>query len=431
MIASTPVACDSVVWAALDVIPFNRPRLVGEEHAYIDEALASGKLSGNGRFAQRCARLLEERLGAPRALVTPSCTAALEMAAILCDLRPGDEVIMPSFTFVSTANAFALRGAIPVFVDIQPDTLNVDPDLIEAAVTDRTRAIVVVHYGGVACDMDRIMAIAGAHGLMVVEDAAHALPSTRRGRQLGAIGHLATFSFHETKNVHCGEGGALVVNDPKLVERAEIVQEKGTDRARFFRGEVDKYTWRGIGSSYLLSEVAAAFLWAQLEHLDEVTAERRGFWAQYHDSFAQLELGGFVRRPIVPPGCVHSGHLYYLLLPEARLRDGFIQGLRTRGVQAVFHYVPLHSSPAGRSLGRHANELPVTADASGRLVRLPMWSGLGQPLVERIVDAVCEVIDTMAVRSNGSAKHVASGQVARPATSKEPPTGSEAPRAMA
>jgi dTDP-4-amino-4,6-dideoxygalactose transaminase len=380
----------------MEVIPFNRPRLLGEEHAYIDEALASGKLSGNGQFAQRCARRLEERLGAPRALITPSCTAALEMAAMLCDLRPGDEVIMPSFTFVSTANAFALRGAVPVFVDIQPETLNVDPDSIAAAITDRTRAIVVVHYGGVGCEMDRIMAIANAHALVVVEDAAHSLPGAWRGKQLGSIGHLATFSFHETKNVHCGEGGALIVNDESLIEKAEIVQEKGTDRARFFRGEVDKYTWRDKGSSYLLSEVAAAFLCAQLEHLDEVTTERRGIWATYHEAFAQLEFRELVRRPIVPDHCAHSGHLYYLLLSEAHLRDGFIEALHTRGVQAVFHYVPLHSSPAGRRLGRTAGTLSVTDDGSSRLVRLPMWSGLGTRRAVHVIDAVHDALASLA-----------------------------------
>jgi dTDP-4-amino-4,6-dideoxygalactose transaminase len=384
-------------------IPFNRPRLLGREHDYIDEALASGKLSGNGRFAQRCARDLEDRLGAPRALITPSCTAALEMAAILCDLRPGDEVIMPSFTFVSTANAFALRGAIPVFVDIRADTLNIDPDLIESAVTERTRAIVIVHYGGVACDMDRIMAIADRYRLMVVEDAAHSLPGMWRDRQLGAIGHLATFSFHETKNVHCGEGGALVVNDANLVARAEIVQEKGTNRAQFFRGQVDKYTWQDAGSSYLLSEVAAAFLWAQLEHLDDVTAERRAIWAHYHDALADLELDGLVRRPIVPPDCAHSGHLYYLLLPDADLRDGFIEALGERGVHAVFHYVPLHSSPAGLKLGRAADPLPVTDDTSARLVRLPVWSGLGPHRADRVVDAVHEAIATVDAESVASA----------------------------
>ncbi len=386
----------SVLWAAVDVIPFNRPRLLGDEHAYIDQALASGRLSGNGRFAQRCARRLEDRLGALRALITPSCTAALEMAAMLCDLRPGDEVIMPSFTFVSTANAFALRGAIPVFVDIQPETLNIDPDLIEAAVTDLTRAIVVVHYGGVGCEMDRIMAIAEGHGLMVVEDAAHSLPGTWRDQQLGSIGHLATFSFHETKNVHCGEGGALIVNDESLIERAEIVQEKGTDRARFFRGEVDKYTWRDKGSSYLLSEVAAAFLCAQLEHLDEVTTERLDIWSTYHDAFAGLDSEELVRRPLVPGHCTHSGHLYYLLLPEPHLREWFIEGLRTRGVQAVFHYVPLHSSPAGRRLGRTAGGLSVTEDASARLVRLPMWTGLGTRRTVHVIDAVHDALASLA-----------------------------------
>jgi dTDP-4-amino-4,6-dideoxygalactose transaminase len=387
----------------MDVIPFNRPRLLGAEHEYIDEALASGKLSGNGQFAQRCARHLEERLGARRALITPSCTAALEMAAILCDLHPGDEVIMPSFTFVSTANAFALRGAIPVFADVRPDTLNIDPDLIEADITERTRALVIVHYGGIACDMDRIMDIAKRHGLMVVEDAAHSLPGMWHDHQLGAIGHLSTFSFHETKNVHCGEGGALVVNDKDLVARAEIVQEKGTNRAQFFRGQVDKYTWQDIGSSYLLSEVAAAFLWAQLEHLDEVTAERRAIWTHYHDAFSQLELDGLARRPVVPPECSHSGHLYYLLLPEPDQRDGFIDALRARGVHAVFHYVPLHSSPAGLKHGRSADRLPVTEDASARLVRMPIWSGLGSHQVDRVIDAVYEAIGTVAAAPAASA----------------------------
>jgi dTDP-4-amino-4,6-dideoxygalactose transaminase len=374
---------------------------MGDEHAFIDEALASGKISGNGQFAQRCARRLEERLGAPRALITPSCTAALEMAAILCDLCPGDEVIMPSFTFVSTANAFVLRGAVPVFVDIRPDTLNVDPDLIEAAVTERTRAIVVVHYGGVGCEMDRILEIAERHRLVVVEDAAHALPGVWRDRQLGSIGHLATFSFHETKNVHCGEGGALVINDENLIERAEIVQEKGTDRARFFRGAVDKYTWQDIGSSYLLSEVAAAFLWGQLEHLDEITAERHGIWTTYHEAFAELESDDVVRRPTVPPDCGHSGHLYYLLLPEPDLRDSFIAALHDRGVHAVFHYVPLHSSPAGRRLGRTNGEPLVTEDASARLVRLPVWSGLGTRRTGQVIDAVHEAIAAVAGELTG------------------------------
>lgn len=380
----------------METIPFNRPRLVGEEHLYIDEALASGKLSGNGRFAQLCARRLEERLSAPRVLITPSCTAALEMAAILCDLQPGDEIILPSFTFVSAANAFTLRGAVPVFVDVLPGTLNIDPDLIEPAITDRTRAIVIVHYGGIACEMDRVMEIAERRGLIVVEDAAHSLPGVWRDRQLGSIGHLATFSFHETKNVQCGEGGALVINDESLIERAEIVQEKGTDRARFFRGEVDKYTWRDVGSSYLLSEVAAAFLWAQLEHVDEITIERRAIWEHYQDAFAQLEVDGLVQRPLVPEDCVHSGHLYYLLLPDRDDRDRFIAALKTHGVHAVFHYVPLHTSPAGRRLGRQASPLLITEDASARLVRLPIWSGLGTDRAERVVEAVHDVIAPVA-----------------------------------
>jgi dTDP-4-amino-4,6-dideoxygalactose transaminase len=382
----------------VDAIPFNRPRLIGEEHAFIDAALASGNLSGNGRFAQQCARWLEERLGAPRALITPSCTAALEMAAILCDVGPGDEVIMPSFTFVSTANAFALRGAVPVFVDVHPDTLNLDPDLVESAITDRTRAIVLVHYGGVGCEMDRIMDIAGRYGLIVVEDAAHALPAAWRDRRLGSIGHLAAFSFHETKNVQCGEGGALVVNDHGFVKRAEIVQEKGTDRARFLRGETDKYTWQEVGSSYLLSEVAAAFLWAQLKHVDEITAERRAIWAMYHEAFAPLERDGLVRRPVVPDDCVHSGHLYYLLVPDHRVRDDFIRALRSRGVYAVFHYVPLHTSPAGIRMGRCAGSLSVTEDASARLVRLPIWGGIGTRRAEHVIGAVRSAAGALIVR---------------------------------
>jgi dTDP-4-amino-4,6-dideoxygalactose transaminase len=383
----------------VDAIPFNVPHLRGREHAYIDEALASGKLSGNGQFAHRAAAWLETRLGSPRALITPSCTAALEMAAILCDVGPGDEVIVPSFTFVSTVNAFALRGATPVFVDIVPETLNIDPEAVRRAITSRTRAIVVVHYGGVGCDMDAIMELARRHGLRVVEDAAHGLPGSWNGRPLGSIGDLATFSFHETKNLQCGEGGALVVNDPSLVQRAEIVQEKGTDRAQFFRGQVDKYTWRDIGSSYLLSEVTAAFLWAQLEQADTITAERCAIWSRYHDAFESIEREGLVRRPIVPEGCVHSGHLYYLLLPTAEMRDEFIAALRERQVQAVFHYVPLHSSPAGVAIGRPDGPLSVTDDLSARLVRLPIWGGLGPDRMERVIAAVEQAVDAVVVPS--------------------------------
>jgi dTDP-4-amino-4,6-dideoxygalactose transaminase len=366
-------------------IPFNRPRLVGTEHGYIDEALATGKLSGNGAFAKRCAAWLRAQVGSHAALITPSCTAALEMANILARVEPGDEVIVPSFTFVSTANAVALRGGVPVFVDVREDTLNIEPAAVERAIGPRTRAIVVVHYGGVACDMDRIAALADRHGLVVIEDAAHGLPATSQGRPLGSLGHLATFSFHETKNVHCGEGGALMVNDPSLVQRAEIVQEKGTNRSRFFRGEVDRYTWLDIGSSYLLSEVAAAFLWGQIERIGEITAERRAIWAAYHEQFADLEAAGLVRRPVVPDGCEHSGHLYYLLLPERMQRDDLIAALAREGVHAVFHYLPLHASPGGRRFGRQPEPIEVAESVSERLVRLPLWSGLGEQALEHVV----------------------------------------------
>lgn len=373
-------------------IPFNRPCLVGDEHRYIDEAIATGKLSGNGAFARRCAAWLRAQTESCAALVTPSCTAALEMAAILARLEPGDEVIVPSFAFVSTANAFALRGAVPVFVDVSEDTLNIEPAAIERAISPRTRAIVVIHYGGVACDMARVQALAQRHGLIVIEDAAHALPASLHGRPLGSLGDLATFSFHETKNVHCGEGGALTVNEPLLAQRAEVVQEKGTDRSRFTRGEVDKYTWRDLGSSYLLSEVAAAFLWGQIERIDEITAERRAIWDAYHERFAELEEIGLVRRPVVPDGCEHSGHLYYLLLPDERRRDELIAALALAGVHAVFHYLPLGTSPGGRRYGRQPEPVEVAESVSGRLVRLPLWPGLGEPALERVVRAAQQAL---------------------------------------
>lgn len=376
-------------------IPFNRPQLVGSEHAYIDQALASGQLSGNGEFCQRCAEWLEHRLGARRVLMMPSCTGALEMSALLVGLGPGDEVIVPSFTFVSVANAFALRGAVPVFVDVRPDTLNLSADAVADAITDRTRAIVVVHYGGVAAEMGAIMELAERHGLMLIEDAAHALPATYRGRPLGSLGHLATFSFHETKNVHCGEGGALAINLASLVERAEILQEKGTDRTRFFRGEVDKYTWRDVGSSYLLSELSAAFLWAQLERTDEITSRRRAIWQRYHEAFEPLENAGLIRRPIVPDGRVHSAHVYYLLVPHPDVRDRLIAGLAERGVQTVFHYVPLHDSPAGRQLGRPSGQLPVSTDVAARLVRLPLWIGLRPEDVDTVIEATRECVESL------------------------------------
>lgn len=358
------------------IIPFNRPYLVGRELDNIAKAHALGQLSGDGLFTRTCHAWLEQRIGACRALLTHSCTAALEMAAILLDLQPGDEVIMPSFTFVSTANAFVLRGAVPVFVDIRPDTLNIDEALIAQAITPRTRAICVVHYAGVACEMDTIMAIAALHGLKVIEDAAQGILSSYKGRALGSIGDLAALSFHETKNVISGEGGALLVNDPALVERAEIIREKGTNRSKFFRGQVDKYTWIDIGSSYLPSELIAAFLAAQLEEADDINARRLAIWERYHAWADPLERSGRLRRPIVPVHCTHNAHMYFLLLDGLAARSHFIDAMMAAGIGTVFHYIPLHSSPAGQRYGRTASALPHTDAASDRLVRLPLWVGL-------------------------------------------------------
>ncbi|MBS0382018.1 MAG: dTDP-4-amino-4,6-dideoxygalactose transaminase [Proteobacteria bacterium] len=358
------------------MIPFNKPYMTGRELHYISQAHASGHLSGDGPFTKRCNAWLEQRTGANKALLTHSCTAALEMAALLLDLAPGDEVIMPSFTFVSTANAFVLRGAVPVFVDIRADTLNIDETLIEAAITPRTKAICVVHYAGVGCEMDAIMDIAARHDLPVIEDAAQGILSTYKRKPLGSIGQLAALSFHETKNVISGEGGALLLNDERFVERAEILREKGTNRSKFFRGQIDKYTWVDVGSSYLPSEILAAFLAAQLEHADEITERRLALWNTYHAAFADLEAQGRVRRPIIPAHSTHNAHMYYLLLRDLAARTDFIARLREAGVGAVFHYIPLHSSPAGRKYGRTASPMPVTDDVSERLVRLPLWVGL-------------------------------------------------------
>jgi dTDP-4-amino-4,6-dideoxygalactose transaminase len=362
--------------------------MTGRELEYIAQAHANGHLSGDGPFTKRCHAWLEDRIGCKRALLTHSCTGALEMAALLLDLQPGDEVIMPSFTFVSTANAFVLRGAVPVFVDIRPDTLNLDETLIEAAITPRTRAICVVHYAGVGCEMDAIMAIAAKHDLFVVEDAAQGILSTYKGRPLGSIGHLAALSFHETKNVISGEGGALLINDPRFVERAEIIREKGTNRSKFFRGQVDKYTWVDVGSSYLPGEVTAAFLAAQLEHAEEITRRRLALWDRYFEWAGSLEADGLVRRPFVPEHCAHNAHMFYLLLPDLAARMGFIDFMRAQEIHPVFHYIPLHSAPAGRRFGRAQGELRVTHGTSDRLVRLPFWLGLEEHLV-----AVVEVAD--------------------------------------
>ena len=362
------------------MIPFNRPFLVGREIDYISEAHRNGHLSGDGPFTKRCHSWLREHTHASTALLTHSCTAALEMAAMLLDLVPGDEVIMPSYTFVSTANAFVLRGAIPVFVDIRADTLNIDERLIEAAITPRTKAICVVHYAGVACEMDEILAIARRYNLRVVEDAAQAIQSTYRGQPLGALGDFGALSFHETKNVIAGEGGALLCRDLHSGERAEIIREKGTNRSRFFRGQVDKYTWVDIGSSFLPSELTAAFLAAQLEAAQEITRRRLHIWARYHEHFERHEAAGRIRRPIVPEHCTHNAHMYYLLLPSLEARQAFIAALRTHAISAVFHYIPLHSSPAGLGFGRAHGELETTDSTSERLVRLPFWLGIEEHL---------------------------------------------------
>lgn len=362
-------------------IPFNKPYLTGNELDYIGQAHAFGQLAGDGRFTKRGSAWLEEHTGALRVLLTHSCTAALEMAAILADINAGDEVIMPSYTFVSTANAFVLRGGVPVFVDVRPDTLNIDESKIEQAITARTKAIVVVHYAGVACEMDTIMDIARRHGLLVIEDAAQAVMSCYKGRPLGSIGDLGCYSFHETKNIISGEGGALVINNPTFMERAEIIREKGTNRSRFFRGEVDKYTWVDIGSSYLPGEIIAAFLWAQLEHAERITECRRVVWNQYHEAFADLERAGLIRRPVVPPDCTHNAHMYYIVLNGTINRAAFIEALKGQGVHTVFHYIPLHSAPAGVIHARSHGSMDHTEALSERLVRLPLWIGVDSETV--------------------------------------------------
>jgi dTDP-4-amino-4,6-dideoxygalactose transaminase len=371
-----------------DTIPFNRPHMAGGEMAYMEQAGELRKFAGGGSFTSRSQSWLEQETGCHRALLTHSCTAALEMAALLLDLKPGDEVIMPSFTFVSTASAFALRGAVPVFVDIRSDTLNLDERLIEDAVTPATKAIIPVHYAGVACEMDEILKIAARRGLKVVEDAAQGLMASYNGRPLGAIGDLGALSFHETKNIISGEGGALLVNDERLAERAEIIREKGTDRSRFLRGDVDKYTWQELGSSFLPSEITAAFLLAQLEKADAVTANRMASWNEYHRLLQRSEADGLLRRPITPQSCRHNAHMYYVLLHPAIDRQRVIDELRREGMQLVFHYAPLHSSPAGMRHGRACGSMQVTEDASSRLVRLPLWFGMSSEQLQRVTDAL-------------------------------------------
>ena len=373
-------------------IPFNKPYMTGKELSNIAEAHFNHVLAGDGSFTKQCHAWLEKRMGVKKALLTHSCTAALEMAAILADIQPKDEVIMPSFTFVSSANAFVLRGAIPVFVDIRPDTLNMDEKLLEAAITPRTKAIVPVHYAGVACEMDAIMDIASKHKLLVIEDAAHAIMSFYKGRHLGAIGHLGAYSFHETKNIMSGEGGALLVNDKRFAQRAEIIREKGTNRSQFFRGQVDKYSWVDIGSSYLPGEIIAAFLWAQMQEAETITNMRLSIWQKYHDSIGHLETAGMLRRPIVPKDCQHDAHMYYVLLAQDIDRQAILDEFKRNNIGAVFHYVPLHSSPAGQRYGRAHGDLAVTNSVSERLIRLPLWVGLTATQQELVVETLANAL---------------------------------------
>ena len=373
-------------------IPFNWPYMTGRELHYIAEAHLNGCLAGDGPFTHRCHAWLERQTGCAKALLTHSCTAALDLAALLLEVGPGDEVIMPSYTFASTANAFVLRGAVPVFVDIREDTLNLDERLVEAAISPRTRVIVPVHYAGVGCEMDAIMDIARRHGLKVVEDAAQGVTANYKGRALGSIGHLGAYSFHETKNVISGEGGSLLVNSPEYAMQAEIIREKGTDRNRFFRGEVDKYTWQTVGSSFLPGELIAAFLWAQLEEADRITATRLARWHRYHELLEPLERDGLLRRPIVPEQCQHNAHMYYILLAPALKRRMVLDAFSRQQISAIFHYVPLHSSPAGLRYGRVHDELPITDSASERLIRLPLWVGLTDEQQDRIVRVLKDIV---------------------------------------
>lgn len=369
-------------------IPFNRPCIVGKELYNIAQAILDGHSSGDGAFTKRCHALLEGQLGVPKALLTTSCTHALEMIALLLDIKPGDEVILPDFTFVSTVNAFVLRGAKPVFADIRPDTLNLDESQLEQLITPRTRAIVVVHYAGVGCEMDAIMAIAERHNIPVVEDNAHGLFGKYKGRYLGTFGRMATQSFHETKNFTCGEGGALLINDPQYIERAEIIREKGTNRSRFFRGQVDKYTWVDIGSSYLPSDILAAFLFAQLEARDQIQAKRQRIWDTYNKGLRDWAAANGVQMPTVPTYCEQSYHMFYLLLPSLEQRQGLINHLKAQGILSVFHYLPLHLSDMGLKFGGQPGDCPVTEDISDRLVRLPFFNDLNGADQERVCAAV-------------------------------------------
>jgi len=372
------------------VVDFNKPIVVGKELEYMAEAIGFGKISGDGPFTKKAAGLLEEQLGVPRVLLTTSCTHALEMFALLLDIQPGDEVILPSFTFVSTVNAFVLRGAKPVFADVRPDTLNLDESKLEALITPRTKAIVPVHYAGIGCEMDAILEIAGTHAVPVVEDNAHGLFGKYKGKYLGTFGALAAQSFHETKNFSCGEGGALLINDPKYVERAEIIREKGTNRSRFFRGQVDKYTWVDVGSSYLPSDILAAYLLGQLEQREKIQSLRRKVWDFYDTALKDWALAHEVQLPHVPAHVEQAYHMFYILLPTLELRQGLITHLRERGIISVFHYLPLHLSDMGLRFGGQLGDCPVTERVSDQLVRLPFHNVLTESEQQKVVDAIRE-----------------------------------------
>jgi dTDP-4-amino-4,6-dideoxygalactose transaminase len=372
-------------------IPFNKPYITGKELGNISEAHTIGRLSGDGCFTKKCSVWLQKNSGAHKALLTHSCTAALEMAAILADIQPGDEVIMPSYTFVSTANAFVLRGGVPVFVDIRPDTFNIDETKIEDAITKKTKAIVPVHYAGVGCDMDVIMKTANQYKLLVIEDAAQGILGSYKGRPLGSIGHMGCYSFHETKNIISGEGGALLINDPALIDRAEIIREKGTDRSRFFRGEVDKYTWMDIGSSFLPGEIIAAFLWAQLQEAEGISSQRRKLWDCYHQSFSQLK-GLYCRSPLIPSECDHNAHIYHLLFKGIEERSKFIDHMKGYKINTLFHYIPLHSSDYGLKKGRYLGDMATTDYVANSIVRLPLWLGM-ESKQKYIIDAAEKFFD--------------------------------------
>jgi dTDP-4-amino-4,6-dideoxygalactose transaminase len=382
------------------LIPFNKPYLTGNELKYISEAHKMGQLAGDGHFTKLCTNWIEKKTGCSKALLTHSCTAALEMAAILCDIQIGDEIIMPSFTFVSTANAFVVRGGVPVFVDIRKDTLNIDEFLIEKAITSRTKAIVVVHYAGASCEMDTIMKIAKQYNLLVIEDAAQGILAKYKNQSLGSIGHIGCYSFHETKNIISGEGGALLVNDPLLVKRAEIILNKGTDRNSFFRGEVDKYTWRDIGSSFLPGEIIAAFLWAQLQAAESITDRRIRIWSSYHHSLSPLfGLNKGVNCPLISNEYTHNGHIYHLLMPDVNIRREFIGKLIEKRIWSVFHYNPLHLSTGGLKFGRASGELKNTVHVADRLVRLPLWIGI-EKYQSHIIKNVLNVIEKIISKQN-------------------------------